>query len=55
MIDKYRQYSHTSHGLEGDMDRLASYLLEDEARDWWEEVGRRLSDVVVDAMSLDEF
>ena len=35
--------------------RLASSILKDRARDWWEEVGRSVGDVAVNSMTWDDF
>ena len=46
----------TSRCPEGDKVRLASYLLKDSARDWWEEVGHAIrDDVVLDVMTWGNF
>ena len=45
----------TSRCPEGNKVRLASCLLKERARDWWEEVGRAMVDDFIDGMTWDNF
>ena len=45
----------TSICPDGEKVRIASCLLKDTGRDWWEEVGRTVGDATVDLMTWDDF